>query len=47
MKALLAPFVATELNVTDGDTVKVRVPAWSAFIGANLRSDGPSQGAHV
>lgn len=25
MKALLAPFLATVINVTDGDTVKVRV----------------------
>ena len=30
MKALLAPFAAVVLNVTDGDTIKVRVPAWSA-----------------
>lgn len=41
-KLILGPFVAIVISVTDGDTVKVRVPAWSAtpFETIALRVDG-------
>lgn len=41
-KLLLGPFVALVLSVTDGDTIKVRVPAWSGtpFETIALRVDG-------